>query len=167
MSIQPLPLAPFGVFAKMQAIATCLCAQIETDGLPTPCFCGVIPGEAAVFDYIDGCDNECGMAWVRLDTAQPTTGIGIVNETLNNCGSEVGFQVEVGIVRCFPIPEDGNPPTEAEYLEGAELQVADMLCMRRALACCDIGDFILDAYTPIGPDGMVLGGLWQATLGEL
>lgn len=168
MSVSPLPVSPYGVYAKLEALATCLCAQIALDGLPACCFCGLMPGELVPFDYIDTCDDDlCGLAWVRLLTVQPTTGIGVISETVNNCDAELGFQVEVGIVRCFTAGDTtGNPPTAAENLAATQLQIADMECMRRALSCCDIGDIILDNYTPIGPDGMALGGVWVATLGE-
>lgn len=153
------------IFAKLTSLAECLCATIITEGLPEPCFCGVVPGDIVALDYINGCDDKCGMAWVRLALASPTTGVGVVDEQVNNCGSTVGFTTEVGIARCLPVNEDGTPPDVADYLASAQLQIADMLAMRKAIECCeDLGDLILDSYQPLGPSGMAVGGFWLATM---
>lgn len=147
-------------------LATCLCAQIDTDGSPPVCFCGVLPGEAVAHDYSSQCDEECGMAWVRLVTAGPVSGINILSETVNNCSSMLGVDIEVGIIRCAVINSDGEPPTVAEQLAMTDQQLADMLTMRRAIACCDF-DHILGLYTPIGPTGAILGGAWIVSLAEM
>jgi hypothetical protein len=151
-----------GVFEKLEALGVCLCAEVAD-----LCYCGLVAGENVALDYVNSCDDDaCGMGYVRLLAAAPTTGIGVVSETVNNCGATLGFQVEVGVFRCFPMESDGGPPQPEAMLESAKQQTADMLAIRRALACCDIGDFLLDAYQPYGPLGGVVGGFWQATLSE-
>jgi hypothetical protein len=156
-----------GVYAKMEALATCLCTMLTDEGRGDLCACGLVPGDAVALDYV-ACDGDlCGMAWVRLAAAAPTTGIGVISGTVGNCGSEIGFTVEIGVVRCMSAgDETGSGPTQEEYLAATQVQVADMLTMRAAVACCDIGDVILDAYVPVGPQGMAVGGFWQATLSE-
>lgn len=157
------------ILDKMEALATCLCAQIITDGRPKVCFCGLQPGAAVAYDYVTACDDEgCGMAWVRLIQSAPTTGIGIISELVGNCGAELGFDIEVGMIRCCPVMVPGGEPPEAsEVLAVTQEQMADMLTMRTAIACCDaLGDFILGSYTPFGPEGGAVGGAWIVTASE-
>lgn len=152
------------VFDRLTDLAACLCAQIEKDGGPEPCFCGVIPGDAAVGDYAGDCDEKCGMAWVRLVAAYPATGVGVADETAGNCSASLGFDVEVGILRCIPIHDDGSPLTPEEATDATTLQVADMLTMWRAITCCEAitsKDYILGGYAPMGPLGGLVGGGFQ------
>lgn len=149
----------------MTQLAACLCAQIREDGSPEPCFCGIVAGDTAIGDYAGECEEEgtCGMAWVRLTTAYPATGVGVVSEEVGNCSSTLGYELEVGILRCFPVNDDGNPPTAAEMLAAAEQQHADLLTMHRAIFCCSAvssKDSIVSTYTPSGP----LGGLYGGTM---
>jgi hypothetical protein len=149
------------VFERLTDLAACLCAQIEADGGPPTCFCGVIPGDAAVGDYAGDCDEKCGMAWVRLIMAYPATGVGAPDETVGNCSASLGFDVEVGILRCIDVPEDGSAPPAEEQVATTQLQVADMMTMWRAINCCEAlpnKDFILGAYQPMGPLGALVGG---------
>lgn len=149
------------VLPRLTDLAACLCAQIETDGLPPTCFCGVIPGDAAVGDYAGDCDDKCGMAWVRLVTAYPATAVGTLDERVGNCGSSLGVDIEVGILRCLPVEEDGGPPPAETMVEVTGLQTADMLAMWRAINCCESlpnKEFILGGYQPMGPLGGLVGG---------
>lgn len=153
------------VTERLQALALCLCAEIAKDK-PT-CFCGVLPGASVAHDYTSNCDDgPCGMAWVRLESAKPVTGIDLTDETLNNCGADLGFDVEVSIIRCAVVLEDAGPPSEAEQLEMATQQWKDMMTMRTAIACCEIGDVILRTYEPFGPTGGVFGGSWSVSMAQ-
>lgn len=156
------------VMVKLSALAECLCAQIAADGLPEPCFCGLVPGEAPAIEYVTDCDDDkCGMAWVRLSAVAPISGVGVPNIILNNCNSDIGFDAEVGIMRCAPVgDEQGNPPPADDLLTAADLQIADMFTIYRAIACCSaLGDFIIETYTPIGPEGGAVGGFWTLSAG--
>jgi hypothetical protein len=153
------------VFDQLTLLAACLCTQITADGLPETCFCGIIPGDAASFDYTGDCTKRCGMAWVRMSGVYPASGVGVPNEEVKNCGSALGFETEVGIMRCTPVGTGDKPPTTTELLTSTNLQVADMLTMRRAIYCCrGSDDWILGTYTPIGPTGGMLGGTWTLTM---
>jgi hypothetical protein len=151
-----------GIIAdRLQALATCLCAQIAADELPEPCFCGVLPGEAVAGDYAGNCQTKCGMAWVRLVNIYPAKAIGQPDITPGNCGAGLGFEVEVGIVRCVPVGNAaGMPPTAAQMLAATELQIADSMAMFKALQCCapDSRDMIVGSYEPTGPEGGLVGG---------
>lgn len=158
------------VYDKASALAGCLCAQVAADGLPQLCFCGLIPGADVIQDYVtcQSKDERCGMAWTRVYVGAPVTGIGQQDESLNNCGADLGFDLEVGILRCVPVASDaqGNAPTEAQMLASARLQLLEMETMRRAIQCCDaLEEFILNSYTPLGPSGGVAGGFWTVSTG--
>jgi hypothetical protein len=153
----------------MVQLAACLCTQAKEDGSPDLCFCGVLPGDAVVADYVgEGCEDACGMAWVRLVTAYPSNGVGRIAEGVGNCGKELGADLEIGFLRCLPEPDaDGTPPTHEEMLEAVEQQTADMFTMLKAVTCCDAlssKDYILSAYTPTGPMGLIYGGTFTVRL---
>lgn len=145
----------------LEALATCLCAQIQTDGSPTPCFCGVVPGDGVALSYMGNCDDRDGIAWVRLNTIYPASGVGSQNTRPGNCGSEIGADIELGIMRTYPIGANGEPPDEPELLAISHQQTIDALTMIRAVSCCSAirkNDTILGAYTPAGPLGGAVGG---------
>jgi hypothetical protein len=151
-------------YAAMEQLATCLCAQIEADGLPALCFCGVLPGEIPAYNGGEECD--AGMAYVRLITMYPASGVGTQNVSVGNCSSLLGFDLEVGIMRPSPIGDEEGP-SDAELLESTELQLADAIAMRKAIACCTgQKNWILGAYTPYGPEGGIIGGTWEVNMVE-
>jgi hypothetical protein len=161
------------IFEALAMINECLCGKIEENGLPKLCFCGIIAGQAP-YDATgvgDGCDDDdedegCGQAWVRLVTAYPSSAVGIADTNPGNCGKGVGFDVEIGILRCISIEDNGGAIEAEEMLSATSLQIADMLTMQQALMCCsvDSDNFVLGAYTPIGPEGMFVGGSWLASV---
>lgn len=155
------------VSVALTDLATCLCAQIVADGLPDVCFCGVIPGEAASAMYAGDCTRakKCGMAWVRLISVTPASGVGITIEQPGNCSTGIGYDVEMGMLRCTPIGTATEPPSPAQLLASAQLQYDDMMSMRRAVACCNGSrDWMIGAYTPMGPGGGMVGGAWTVTM---
>lgn len=156
------------LFEALTALATCVCAQIEADGGPAPCFCGIIPGDAAVPQYAGNCQDKCGMAWVRLMSSYPSSGVGVVNSRPGNCASEQDAVVEVGWVRCMPTGNQyGDAPTPDELLQATDEQMAGLQTLKSAIVCCPAftsKDYILGAYTPLGPAGGLVGGTWTVTL---
>lgn len=144
----------------LEDLRTCLCAQIETDQLPDVCTCSVMPGNEVALDYAGNCDDACGMAWVRLIESFPSVTIGIPSLTPGNCSVGIGISVELGIIRCFDLGENGEPPDSATMTETARLQIADMMAMYRAVACCrQSNDFVIGQYVPYGPEGGMVGGI--------
>lgn len=165
-----MTIAPNPIFERMAALATCLCAEIQNPdwGVPDVCFCGVVPGAAALGDYAGDCDTKCGIAWVRLVSAYPSNSVGAALLEPGNCAFGQGLDLEMGVLRCISAGDEfGNPPTPEEYLAAAELQVADLLIMQRALFCCDAipqRDVILSQYQPIGPEGGLVGGAYTMSM---
>jgi len=151
-----------GVWPRLIALRDCLCEEIEKSGLPSVCYCEVMPGSIPVFDYSDD-----GMAWVRLGQAFPSTIFPQQSLDLrSSCTTGLAYEVEVGIVRCPPgLDHHGRPPTAEDEFEATRIQLADMAAMRRAIQCCFKGkDAVLGAYTPIGPDEGALGGTWTVSI---
>lgn len=153
----------------LETLAACLCAQIESDGAPATCFCGVIPGDAAIGDYAGDCsDGSCGMAWVRLVNVYPATTVGQPDESSNNCASMLGLNIEIGLMRCVSIGnEDGSQPDAGTLLAEAEQQHQDAMSMWRAVACCTgltSKDYVLGSYVPMGPMGGYMGGSWNLSV---
>lgn len=165
---EPPIVYPNQVQLRLNDLATCLCAQIIADGLPEVCWCGQVPGEIVSFDYAGDCNDACGMAWVRLIQVYPSTVVGEPSAQPGNCSTLLGFDVEIGIVRCAPVIQEGGEfPSVTEQADAVALQIADMMAMRRAIVCCSgHKDFLLGPYTPVGPDGGVVGGAWTVAMQE-
>jgi len=161
---------PNAVFERLTALATCLCAEIQdpANGVPDVCFCGIVPGEAALGEYAGDCDTKCGMAWIRLVSVYPSNAVGVTVSTAGNCAHGLGMNVEMGMMRCISVGDDqGNGPTPAELLDASELQIADALLMHRALYCCDAipgRDVILGPYQSLGPQGGLIGGSYGISM---
>jgi hypothetical protein len=156
---------PNPVFDSMVLLADCLCTQIMVCGGPDVCFCGVVPGESVVADYGGDCAKKCGMAWVRLNALYPSTSMGEPNNDPKNCRAGLGYEVELGILRCTPVGTGDIPPTQDQLLNVTELQVHDAMTMRRAVACCDgSDDWSMGTYGTVGPTGGILGGSWLVTM---
>lgn len=158
------------IMARLEAVAACLCAAIEDpeNGVPGVCYCGVVPGDQPPAVYSGDCEDECGMAWVRLATVYPATGVGVTNLQPLRCDPALGLDVEIGMLRCMSVGDErGNLPTAQEQHDAVALQMADMTVMLKALLCCDAipsGDVIIGQYQPLGPQGGLVGGLFTASI---
>lgn len=160
------------IMPVLSELATCLCEEIVASGLPETCFCGIYPGGEVPFDHCVNCgQTKCGQAWVRLVTVYPSSAFPQQDEGIDGglCSSPLAFRVEVGILRCAPMPDQkGNPPGVEENYGAAFLQMADMQAMRRAMECC-LGDskrrHFVENYTPVTAGGCV-GGIWTMVLPE-
>jgi hypothetical protein len=154
------------VYGLMTDLAACLCVENENCGSPDLCYCGVTPGSVPIDMSGLGCD-PAGQGWVRLTTGFASTTVGLPDTTPN--GAEragVGFGLEVGILRHFPVAAE--PLTDEEIVEASEQQIKDMLTIRTAILCCSAlkkQDYILGSYTPLGPAGGLVGGSWLVTVG--
>lgn len=159
MTVAPPVVLPNPITTALTDLTTCLCAQILTDGLPPVCACSQMPGDNVALDYAGDCDDACGMAWVRLATSYPSTIIGQPAENPGNCSAAIGFEVEIGIIRCLSVGDGDTPPDLADLTAAAVLQQADLLAMWRAVACCrNSRDWLIGSYVPYGPTGGLVGG---------
>jgi hypothetical protein len=146
-------------------LKTALVEEIASSALDPFCFVGIMPGGAAAFDYIDDCDEICGMAWLRLASIRESLPEG--SEAPSRCYSQFIVNVELGMIRCYQTFADteGNV-MPLEYQESkAESQMAEMAAMKRVLVCSDAAsntDVFMGQYLPIGPEGGAVGGAWTA-----
>lgn len=159
-----MPEYPNPVMDQMTLLGACLCDQIASG--PATCFCGILPGDAVIANYARDCGKGvCGMAWVRLVSLYPASGIGIPNTEPKNCASGLSFDVEVGILRCVTVGTQDRPPTAEQLMDATTQQMADAMLMRRAITCCEgSDDFILGEYAVQGPEGGVIVGAWTVTM---
>lgn len=152
------------IWPIMAALSECLCTELTAaELLPSGCFCGVLPGAQASWDY------STGMAWVRLVNAFPSASFPTQDQTLRgSCTSPLAAELEIGVLHCAPpISSTGIFPTQDQQFEAARQQVATMAAVRRAILCCGVGTLFLGDYTPLGPDGGLVGGAWQVWVGEI
>ena len=158
-------------YPRMVELAACLCTELTASGLPDVCFCGVLPGAMVALDTCGGCGatGKCGQAWVRLVSVFPSNNFPNP-DSAPTCASLLAFELEIGVMRCAPAMDSrGNPPTVAQQLDAVRLQTADMLAMRRAVACCMGGTdnaYFLGTYSPYGPQGGCVGGSWTVVVGQ-
>lgn len=150
------------VFEVLEAVVACLGESIKAVGAPPTCFLGVVPGDAASFEYVGECTDQCGMAWVRMVSLYPSSSTGVADVSVGNCGKGSGLDLELGVMRCTSVGEGAEPPTPQELAESTALATLDAQAMFRTVACCDIfseKDYIVGTYTPLGPEGGLVGGI--------
>lgn len=149
-------------------LAACV-VELRADGTDENlCATAKYPGEAAPLDYA-----ECGgMLWVRLATSAPSTQFPSPESRPNVCAQTLAHQLEIGLMRPSPIPEDtlGNfeLPTDEDHSAAADRQMDDMEAIYRGIvrAARDIEMVSIGSYTPVGPVGGTVGGMWTLAVGN-
>lgn len=157
------------IWEQAKALAICLCAEVTDDEGESLCFCGVMAGDQAYdFAGLGECGSgKCGQAWVRVVSVYPSTALGEANTEARNCDVGMGADIEVGILRCWPIEDEGEPVEPAVMFEVAEQQLIDEASLRSAVQCCDALDaYILGQWNPVGPEGGLIGGTYTVYVGE-
>jgi hypothetical protein len=151
------------LWPAMVALNACVCETLEAQGLlPDDCFCGIIPGSQASFDY------QNGMVWLRLVGAFPSNNFPTQEQTLRgSCTAPLAAELEIGVLHCAPMMSStGVPPSLDEQYEATRLQLATMAALRSAITCCtDDFPILLGEYTPIS-DGGLVGATWQVWVGQ-
>lgn len=149
------------VIEATEMLAACLCAQLQIDESPEVCFCGLMPGAAIPVDVGSCKGGKCGMAYVRLTSIYSASEVGVLDLQPGNCAVGEGFDLEMGVFRCYKLMKDGGSPPPDVMLSATRQQIKDVQTMRRAIACCTwipSKDFVVGQYAPTGPAGGVLGG---------
>lgn len=156
------------VWDKLTQLADCLCGTFADADVDELCFCGIVPGAAIAYDYIDReCPDTSGMAWVRLSTQYATRSFPQQLVTSTPCGAEIAVVADLGVIRNIPLGDNGEPPDAAVMQAVAENQVNEAALMRKAVTCC-LGDgVILGQYVPVGPDGGAVGGYFTVSIPTL
>lgn len=156
----------FFIYPRMLDLSACLTEQIEARGLPPACWNGIMSGATPAYDPCSCGGGSNGQAYVNLLTGFPSTNFPNPVNT-PNCIPDLAFQLEVGVLRCYPTNSDGTPLDVAQELEAVRLQMADMAATLAAIRCCmgnadadDDMQYLVGQYTPYGPQGGVVGGVW-------
>lgn len=139
------------------------------EALENLCSYGLTIGETYVPfdpDPEDDCDEDevaCSQAWVRVMGVTPTTAPeGFAGE---GCGVELSVELEVGILRCIDIPEDGEAPTATDVMVAAMQAMEDMQAIYCAAMDCAVWESITSgSWAPEGPLGAQYGGTWTFTV---
>ena len=148
---------------RIYSMVECLCTTVQDyTGMPL-CWCGFVPGGTPAYDGCNPCSSDaCGMGFVTLNNA----GIGAALNNpggargAGNCHDPLQAQLTAGVLRCWPLEEDGSGPSTETAAEIGLLLLSDMQAIRQAVACCYGDGTYLNGYTPIGPDGGCIGGAW-------
>jgi hypothetical protein len=159
VSVPPVVVPELAV--SLIALADCVCELLGTEGAGPTCWCGLYPGAAVSWDYCGECDDgACGMGYVRLAGGFPYDSFPtpVIDD---RCAKPLAWAVEVGALRCFPQPADGELPSPAALAEVAIDQALDAAALFKAIRCCDL-ELAVEVYRPVGPEGMCVGGFWTA-----
>lgn len=153
----------------MAALLESLTAEIRAAGKEEDyCAITVYPGTAVPVDF--GPESGCrGTAWVRLVSANPTVSFPAADNRVNNCGYSLAYTVEMGMVGPAPVMTDrlGNfiAPTDVEQFEASLRMFGELEMMHAAIRGAGIDQLVLGDWTPQGPEGGIMGGLWTMVIG--
>lgn len=127
-------------------------------------------------DEEDDCDedteDDCNQAWVRVTDisvayddkgwdSTPGNGDGCEG----TCGGTFKFGLEVGVLRCYEIPEEGAAPTATQVMSIAMQSMIDMSMIYQAAMNCEVWESIeAGQWQPEGPLGGQYGGFWNFTV---
>lgn len=149
----------------MDGLRVCLGEQLETSRSGGVCFLALYTGQQVAADHC-GCGNDgCGMAWVRLARAFPSTAFPLPDVQINPL-SPMAILLELGAMRCIPVGKGASGPGEVEQINATLAQLSDMEAIRHAIGCCEVLDnreTSLGTYTPLS-SGDCGGGAWQVTV---
>ena len=146
--------------------------RIREKGWTDPCMIALLPGAEVPFDYCEaemGC-GEGGMIWVRLVTVNPLLNPDGTSSGTCTTGMDIAF--EMGMLKAAPpVKQVGDEiilPTSDDNINASLDQYEQMAVMYAALTCTELsGGFTpqIVNYTPVGPQGGCVGGIWTATIG--
>lgn len=161
-------------YPTMIKLLGCVESELAAAGLSAPSFVGPMAGLQTLHEYCGSSDegDQCngGQLTARLVREFPFSSFPDQDTGAWRPGVQLGFEVELELVRCSPVGDDrGNPPSRDEWLAAVRDQLADKAAMRRAICKCmsEAGvDFALGQYTPVGPQGGCLGGNWTVIVGK-
>lgn len=128
-------------------------------------------------DDADDCGDDeedwCAQAWVRVTDisvaydekgfdAGPSDSDGSCE---GSCGGTFSIGLEVGVLRCYEVPEDGEAPTATQSMATAMQSMIDMSALYQAAMNCDVWESIsVGQWQPEGPLGGQYGGYWNFTV---
>lgn len=144
------------IFPKLIALLGCLKGEFDACGYDL-CYLGLQNGQLADLTAI----GESGsMGWVRLASMSPMA------SDVRTCSFMLTVEIEVGFATCYELSDDGSARTVQEDLALGKMLIDAQMLLLRALTCCQWTasrkDYVVDNWQPLGPEGMVIGGMWTA-----
>lgn len=117
-------------------------------------------------------DSDCNQVWVRVtDVSVGYDEKGFdANPAADGscegaCGGTFRFGLEVGVLRCYPPPAEGEAPTATDVLSYAMQSMIDMSALYQAAMQCEVWESIsVGQWQPEGPFGGQYGGFWNFTV---
>lgn len=161
--------------AKTKALVSELLGNLEqvlqeADQRDKLCAVGLYPGAMVPADYgLASEDCAGGMAFVRIGGAGKTSNYPAPDNTSKSCAAHAMFTIEVGMWRPAPMPDQNMNafilPDAVEQFDAAMQMIDDMGYMHEAIArtARKYDDIIIGSWTPMGPEGDVVGGSWTLT----
>lgn len=114
-------------------------------------------------DEDDACEAEdvqCEQAWVRVMSVTPKQDPRSQGWA-GDCALTLIAALEIGVLRCFPVPPEGEAATATDVLVAAMQSNDDMNAILGAALNAEVWDSLnVGAWTPIGPLGGQYGGTW-------
>ncbi len=157
-------IAPSSLTEALLELTDCVCTELATTGAGPTCWCGLWPGLDVSWEYCTDCPGDrCGMGWVRLAGINPYETFPTAAVDLR-CTLPLAATVEIGALRCMPIPGDGEILQPAPMGDVALTVTADALALRNAVLCCQNPNLALGLWQPTGPQGGCVGGFWTIFL---
>lgn len=145
--------------------------RLKADGSDADlCSKTLMSGSDLILDY--GLESCGGMLFVRLLSVNTTATFPESDVTTNNCAYTLAYQCEIGLLRPAVMPEQAMKriilPTDEQHFDQSMRQYADMEKMLGALQAIgtEYDEFIIGQYSPYGPEGGIIGGIWSFTIGE-
>lgn len=156
----------------MEILLQAVMTELQKPGGDTNfCVVSLMPGSDVPYDY--GQESCGGILWIRLTSAAPSVAFPAADITVDNCFATLAYPLEIGIMRPAPLAEVVNDqfilPTAAENAAATDRQILDMQAIYRAMfefkANDEVEDLMPGSYTPRGPEGGVVGGVWTLAVG--
>ena len=124
------------------------------------------PGDTTDWAYCDCEGDDCsGFAYVRLVTSYPSDEFPLQSDGVL-CSYPITHQLEVGVVRCIAVEDEGELPTKDELTLIALEQMEDQAALRYAINNAAPRMNSLDNWVPEGPQGGCIGGHWTLYVSE-
>lgn len=154
---------------KMVELLNCLGNELAMTTSGMTCWHGIAPGADTALAGCASCDEgRCGVSWIRLVSIFQSDTFPSPSEW-SKCGTPLAYELEMGVVRCMPLEQDGSDPDPDVMLETTLIQLEDQQAMFKAIQCClDVKGVLVSIapYEPQGPDGGCVGGLYGLTIAK-
>lgn len=153
------------IFPVMLSLASATSDELSAAELPVD-YAYLQAGAEPVIDHA-GNGKSCSELIVNLVAAIPVDNFPAVAEVAT-CGSQFGYEVQVGVFRCAPTISGRNntTPSVEDQIASTRMHLADMAAVKRSI-CKTLRDrhYVIRGFAPYGPEGGAVGGTWLIFIG--